>query len=247
MSKESQWLLNEKYGGKETPEYFADLKRLEAGEPLAYVIGWVDFLGCRIDISLRPLIPRPETEFWVEKVIKSVASKQLPVASLKILDLFAGSGCIGIALLKHLPNARVDFGEKDEKLCAQIRKNLNQNGVAARARVIRTDVFSNIQDSYNIIVANPPYISPNKKDTVQESVLAHEPHEALFADDDGLFFIKKLLKEAPAHLHPGGVMYIEFGEAQKEQIEKLTKSEAWETEFWKDQFGKWRVVKLSRS
>lgn len=136
---------------------------------------------------------------------------------LRILDLFSGSGCVGIALLKHLPRVTVDFAEKDLKLCGQIRKNilLNNNIDTTRTRIIQTDVFSNITDSYDYIFANPPYISLTKKDAVQDSVLFHEPPEALFADDSGLFFIKKLLREAHTHLNPGGALYVEFGEGQK--------------------------------
>ncbi|MDO8520716.1 MAG: HemK/PrmC family methyltransferase [bacterium] len=291
-NKERTWLLNEKYSGVETPAFRTDLKRLERGEPLAYIIGWVDFLGCRIDLSARPLIPRPETEFWVEQAMAEVTSGQWLVASrknsLKILDLFAGSGCIGIALLKHLPNAMVDFGEKDPRLCKQIEKNIALNAIdPKRTRVIQTDVFSNItcdlgppqmdeirgagkatrktysymltevqgprnkevrhlRRSSDYIFANPPYIDPTKKKTVQDSVLLHEPHEALFAGDDGLAFIKKLLAEGSAHLKAGGTMYIEFGAGQKRVISVIAKKHGWKSEFHKDQFGKWRAVMLKK-
>lgn len=267
MTKEIKWLLNEKYSGKETPKYFADLKRLEAGEPLAYVIGWVDFLGCRIDLSMRPLIPRPETEFWVEKAISAIqtnyhsfsdrqnygSSKNGAVtggrgATVKILDLFSGSGCIGVALLKHLPNAVVDFGEKDPRLCKQIKKNLTLNNIdPARACVTATDVFSRISGTYDLILANPPYIDPSYKFTVQDSVLVHEPHRALFAKDNGLFFIKKLLGEASSHLYPNGTMCVEFGHSQKSAIAKLAQSMGWKSKFMKDQFGRWRAVVCSRN
>lgn len=273
MTKEARWLLNEKYAGKKTPGYFADLKRLGAGEPLAYVIGWVDFLGCRIDLSprlphgrgqVRPLIPRPETEFWVEKAISTIRTNYhdssdrsihgssrnrmatgVRGAGVKILDLFAGSGCIGVALLKHLPNAMADFGEKDSRLCKQIKKNLALNGISpARARVIKTDVLSGITGTYDYIFANPPYIDPAKKRTVQSSVLKYEPREALFAKEHGLFFIKKLLAEGEDRLRKGGTMYIEFGQGQKSELEKLARTYRWSTAFTKDQFGKWRMVKI---
>ncbi len=237
--KEENWLLNEKYGGKECPEFFEDAKRIEAGEPVDYVIGFTDFLGAKIDLSFRPLIPRQETEFWVEKAIQG-----MPAKKLRILDLFAGSGCIGISLLKNLPDSTVDFGEKDPELVLQIKKNIAINNIAAeRARVFETDVFQNIpKEKYDYIFANPPYISHDKKDQVADSVIKNEPLTALFADDDGLFFIKKLLNESPDFLAPEGKLFIEFDAWQKEKIEELLTKTKFQGEFWKDQFNKWRVV-----
>lgn len=249
MNKETSWLLREKYSGKETPAFIADLKRLQRGEPLAYVIGWVEFLGAKIDLSERPLIPRPETEWWVENVIAEIARGRSNVGNerIKILDLFAGSGCIGVALLKHLTNARVDLGEKDSNFCAQIRKNLRLNRLSKRACVIETDVFSNVDGKYDRIFANPPYIDRAKKGTVQKSVLKHEPHEALFAKERGLFFFRKLLREARAHLVPEGVLYAEFGIGQKSALARLARARGWDAKFHKDQYGKWRYVELRRS
>jgi release factor glutamine methyltransferase len=242
MNKETRWLLEEKYHGKETSEFFADIKRLEAGEPLAYIIGWVDFLGCRIDLSVRSLIPRPETEFWVEGAIKEISNTK---GQIKILDLFSGSGCIGVALAKQLPNAIIDFGEKDPLLCEQITKNITQNNIeGGRIRVLHTDVFFNITDAYDYILANPPYIDPTQKDSVDQSVLLYEPHEALFADNGGLSFIQQLLTDGPAHLKPGGTLFIEFGKDQKEDIARLIKGTPWTIEFKQDQFGLWRIAKL---
>ncbi|OGZ06437.1 MAG: hypothetical protein A3C93_01760 [Candidatus Lloydbacteria bacterium RIFCSPHIGHO2_02_FULL_54_17] len=245
-TKEKAWLLREKYHGNEMPRFFADTKRLEAGEPLAYVIGWVDFLGCRIDLSAKPLIPRSETEFWVELVI--IHQSLVTSKNTKILDLFAGSGCIGIALLKHLLNATVDFGEKDPVLCKQIKKNTALNNIdPARTRVIQTDVFSGLTGTYDYIFANPPYIDPSKKNTVQHSVLTYEPKGALFARSGGLFFIERLLTQGAKHLRQGGIMYIEFGHGQKVAIARLTRTYGWNPTFAKDQFGKWRVVRLKKN
>ncbi|MCX6739290.1 MAG: HemK family protein methyltransferase [Candidatus Parcubacteria bacterium] len=250
--KEENWLLNEKYKGKECPEFFEDIKRIENGEPVDYVIGFTVFLGAKIDLSFRPLIHRQETEFWLEKTVHEVL---LPSSEgrlggvkegtkIKILDLFAGSGCIGIALLKNLPDITVDFGEKDPNLILQIEKNLAINDIVPeRAHAYETDVFSNLPPKkYDYIFANPPYISHDKKEQVADSVMKHEPHLALFADDDGLFFIKKLLNESPEFLSPNGKLFIEFDAWQKEKIEELIKESKFQSEFQKDQFGKWRVA-----
>lgn len=277
--KEREWLLQEKYQGKECPAFFRDLKKLESGIPLAYVIGWVDFLGAKIGLESKPLIPRVETEWWVERMIHD---SRFRIQETNVLDIFAGSGCIGIAILKNVPGTRVDFAEKSAKHAKQIEKNLELNRFAdfdrptgvvppseclekitssdkskhsgrgypssrlragkprpATTNIFISDIFSNIPlKKYDYIFANPPYISKEKIEQVQDTVLAHEPKSALFAKDDGLFFIKKLLAEAPKYLGPDGKLFIEFDAWQKPEIEKL----APEAEFWKDQYGEWRVV-----
>jgi HemK-like putative methylase len=243
-AKEKQWLLREKYGGEEIAEFFEDTKRLEAGEPIDYLIGFFEFLGCKIDLSFYPLIPRTETEWWVEKVIQGLNDR---VSRYKILDLFAGSGCIGIALLKHLRNASVDFGEKRPSFVAQIEKNITINDIDTnRARVFTSDIFANIPArNYDFIFANPPYLSRAKIKAVQKSVLDYEPGGALFAADDGLFYIKKLLIKAPRFLAPNGKLFVEFDSRQKKEIETLTAGSHFRCEFWKDQFDRWRVAVFS--
>src|SRR5258708_4979109 len=122
MDQSYRWLLRDRYKISESeivektstgfaPENFPeitdqlrdDMRRLDGGEPIQYVIGWVPFLGCTIDLSLKPLIPRPETEFWTEKVMKETLKREMGDSELRALDLCCGSGCIGIALLKHVP------------------------------------------------------------------------------------------------------------------------------------------------
>ncbi|HRZ30558.1 MAG TPA: hypothetical protein P5274_02745, partial [Candidatus Paceibacterota bacterium] len=128
LTKEITWLKRDKYGREEVQlrgvqklDFENDLERLRQGEPIDYVIGWKDFLGCRIDLSYRSLIPREETELWVGEVIREIKDLEVkPPSGSKLqlggftskctcLDLFAGSGCIGLAILKHCPNVEVTF------------------------------------------------------------------------------------------------------------------------------------------
>lgn len=238
-SKEDLWLLHEKHGGKESPAFFEDMRRISEGEPVDYVIGFTEFLGAKIDLSFHPMIPRQETEFWLEKAIQSI-----PFGNTKVLDIFAGSGCIGVALLKHFPEMHVDFGEKDQKLILQIEKNMAINGISPeKARVFETNVFQNIpREKYDYIFANPPYISHDRKYQVARPVMEHEPHLALFADEDGLFFVKKLLDESPDFLTSHSKLFIEFDSWQKDEIENILKDSRFQGTFWKDQYDKWRVV-----
>lgn len=251
--KEINWLIKEKYGGEMNEEAKGDIKRLNEGEPLAYIIGFVDFCGARIDLSQRPLIPRPETEFWVSESIKYLVSS-IKHKKIRVLDIFAGSGCIGIAFSRHVKNVEVTFADKDKKAIKQIKINLKLNKVAGR--VAQSDVFSNITEKYDYIFANPPYIPDYRKNPsaslrailrnrIQKSVLKYEPRNALFGGENGLFYIKKFLSQAKKHLNLGGRIFMEFSPEQKTAIGKLAKLYGYNIcEFHKDQFNRWRWVCL---
>ena len=122
----------------------------------------IKFLGCKIDLSKRPLIPRPETKFWVGQVIKNY---KLKIKNSKILDIFAGSGCIGLAIEKHIKNAQVYFADKYQYF---EHKNF-----------IKSDIFSKVVGKYDYIFANPPYVAEKMRHLVQKSVLEQEPHLSL--------------------------------------------------------------------
>lgn len=240
--KEIGWILKEKYGFARSAEFESDIKRLKKGEPVAYVIGFVDFLGCKIDLSFRPLIPRPETEFWTEKAIEDI--KKSGRKKVRCLDIFAGSGCIGVAVLKHAPAAVVDFAEKDKKFLEQIKLNAKLNIVSSkRYKLIQTDIFSRISSRYDYIFANPPYVAKIKKARVQRSVLEWEPSRAIFGGRDGLFYVRKFLKEAEKHLAVGGKIYMEFDSRQKNEIAGILKRRGYgNVNFYKDQYGRWRYL-----
>jgi release factor glutamine methyltransferase len=246
LSKETSWIIRDKYAGKITSEFKKDIVRLKNGEPVDYIIGWKPFLGCKIDLSLKPLIPRPETEYWVEKAILEIGKKEL-----RILDIFSGSGCIGVAILKHCPNVKVDFAEIDKKIIKQTKINLKINGIKEeRYTIIKSNIFSKIKRKYDFILANPPYIPIGSK-LLNKKVKKTEPKRALFAGKDGLYFIKKILKESKKHLtknlptQAGGQIWMEFDFPQKSEIEKLIKKSGYGSfVFFKDQYKKWRFVTI---
>lgn len=254
---EINWLLREKYGGRLTTRAKSDIARLKRGEHVNYVIGWSPFLGCRIDLSARPLIPRPETEYWTEKAIEMIkvagtksrgGKARGEKSDLRVLDLFCGSGCIGIAVLKHIPKARVDFADIEKKYFTGIRKSQRVNGInAGRAGYISSDVFENIGGAkkYDFILANPPYV-PTSGRAVAKSVLRQEPKRALFAGKDGLRYIRKMLREAEEHLRPSGALIVEFDPPQKRAISAYAKKQGWNTKFFKDQYERWRFVTAVR-
>jgi release factor glutamine methyltransferase len=246
LQREISWLLKEKYNGQLIDRAKKDITLLKKGHPLDYVIGFTEFLGCKIDLFYKPLIPRVETEFWVKKVLLILQNKSL--GKLRVLDIFAGSGCIGVAILKNTNALLCDIAEKDGKLVKQIRKNLKLNKIdKKRGKVIKSDIFLNIKRKYNYILANSPYIPIKNKSKVQKSTLKYEPKKALFGGQDGLFFIKRFLKQAKNYLTEKGIIYMEFDSLQKKKIEKLLKNfnySSWQ--FHKDQFDKWRWVEIQK-
>lgn len=238
-------LLRDKYRGDEALLNPKDLRRFKKGEPVDYIIGWTPFLDADIDLSKHPLIPRPETEYWVKHALEEIeAARGSRGAAFRALDIFAGSGCIGAAILKHFPKARVDFADIGFAMTEQIKINLRRNGVMSHARVIRSDGFQNVKGRYDYIFANPPYVNAKDMQKLSRAAKSFEPKKALFGGKDGLFFIKKFLLEVLKFLEKGGIGYMEFGSGQKRAIEKLIQKDLRKIKFLKDQYGKWRVARV---
>jgi len=253
MKKEINWLLQDKYNGKlpkdklSQKNFKKDIRRLEKGEPLDYVIGFREFLGCKIDLSKRPLIPREETEFWVGFAIDSV--KNSKIKNPKCLDIFSGSGCIGIAVLANALNSLCDFADKDKKALSQIKINLKNNFIKkSRYNVISSDVFKKIKRKYDFIFANPPYIAFSKKSKIQKSVLKYEPKTALFAKKNGIYLIENFLKNVSLHLNSGGAVFMEFDSIQKNKIKKMIKKYGFNKfEIKKDQYNRDRWIEFYKN
>lgn len=217
-SQDEEWLLKEKYNGEKTEGFFTDCKQLALGEPLAYLIGHAPFLDCIIYLEGRPLIPRVETEFWVEKAIEMIRTKNQNQPTLdgaseptRVLDLCAGSGCIGVAIAKHIPNALIDFGEIDAKLVPNIVKNITENVEdKSRCTTYHSNLFEAIPKShrYDFILTNPPYIDP-ALNRVDQSVKDFESHLALFGGKQGTEIIEQLIATAGERLSLDGQLWIE--------------------------------------
>ncbi|MBI4193175.1 MAG: peptide chain release factor N(5)-glutamine methyltransferase [Candidatus Colwellbacteria bacterium] len=241
-----RFIIKDKYDGRRDARGLArDRARLARGEPLAYVIGWVPFLGCRIALSRRVLIPRSETEWWVQEVIRSLDGRR--GAALNVLDLFAGSGCIGTAILKHLPRALVTFADVSESALEQSAANAHANGIARhRYASHRSNIFSAFGGRrFDLILANPPYIPANGTSRVEHSVLKYEPRRALFGGADGLALIRRFVRTVGEHLADAGEVWMEFHPRQARSIEKLLREAGFgRSVFSKDQYGRLRYVRF---
>ena len=204
------------------------------------------FLNCKIDLSKWNFRPRTETAFWVRHSLKDL--KHTKNGSPRVLDIFTGSGCIGIAVLKNIKNSRVDFVDIDKKAIEQIKINLKLNKISSkRYKIYQSDLFEKLKnDKYDYIFANPPYVAEERIGEVQSSVLAHEPKRALFGGKRGLDIIAKFLKDAKKYLKPSGIIFLEFDPLQKIDIDIILKKEEYKRyKFSKDQFNKLRWVKIS--
>ena len=239
MTREEKWLLVEKHGGVPSPAFEADRERLARGEPLAYVIGWQPFLGLRIRLDSRPLIPRVETEWWMEQLISECGTPRT------FLDLCAGSGAIGCAALARLPQARVSFGEIDPAHEATIDANMSGNGLdRSRADIRIGDLFGPFDSKhFDIIAANPPYIPAGRE--LDPGVASYEPHRALYAGPDGLGIIRRIAAELPERLAPFGEAWIEVDSPSAETAAELFRARGLSAAVRTDQFGKPRVVVVS--
>ena len=244
MKKEEGWLLNEKYNGQETTSFHADCERLTAGEPLAYIIGSITFLNTKIFLDSHPLIPRTETEFWVEKIINEITNKGLTF--VRVLDLCAGSGCIGVSVLKAIPTATVDFVEIDTNHHNTIRKNIRENGIdESRAQIVDGNLFEHVSGQYDYILTNPPYIDPNI-DRAEASVKKYEPEIALYGGKDGTQLISTIIATAPQFLTEHGVLVIEHEPEQSESIRTKALSIGFDVLTYPDQFGVERYTTIHR-
>ncbi len=189
-------------------------KRL-SGIPLWYIVGDTEFFGCRIKVDERALIPRPETEMLAESCAKAAEN------GYKILDLCTGSGCIAVSVAKYCKNMEVSVTAADISEAALLlaRENAQLNGV--NINFVRSDMFSNIHGRYNIIVCNPPYIKTSEIADLPREVKDHEPVIALDGGADGLNFYRIIAKNIYRFIAKGGMLLMEYGEGQLENILQL--------------------------
>ena len=185
------------------------VERHLAGEPVAYLIGEWEFYGLPLDISRDVLIPRPDTEVLAEQAIGYIKT----LGECRVLDLCAGSGCIGLAVAAQVPQARVVLGEWSDGALKICRQNVRRNSLTARVVPMQADAREKPEKSlgeFQCIVSNPPYIPRADIETLDTSVKDYEPHLALDGGEDGLDFYRSISEKWKAALAPGGRLYFDY-------------------------------------
>ena len=193
------------------------------GEPVAYLIGEWEFYGLPLDISPAVLIPRPDTEVLATKLIDAARG----AGSCRILDLCAGSGCIGLAAAANLPNARVLLGEYDEEALKICRQNIRRNRLTSRVASLKLDARekpSRTLGEFQFLVSNPPYIPSADIETLDASVREHEPRLALDGGEDGLDFYRVICEKWRDVLCKNGMLFFEVGIGQADSVLRIMRS-----------------------
>ena len=188
------------------------LEQLKKEIPIQYILGVTHFYGLEFEVNSAVLIPRPETEELVDWIIQNSKLKAQN-SKLKILDIGTGSGCIGIALAKNLPNAQVFALDVSEKALDTAKKNAEKNQV--QLTFIHQSILETVDlaQEFDIIVSNPPYVRELEKLEIKKNVLDNEPHLALFVEDnDALIFYRKIAQLAQKNLNPQGQLYFEINQ-----------------------------------
>ena len=201
--------------------------RRAAGEPLQYITGRQEFFGLDFEVTPDVLIPRPETELIVEEAIRIV--QQDGVARPVIVDVGAGSGAIAVALARELGDARVIASDVSEAALRVARRNAARHGLEDRVDFIASDLLDAFagEEFADFILSNPPYVSEKEMPSLQREVRDWEPRMALTDSKDGLSLYRRLLKDAPSRLRPGGHLICEMGYTQSEMISNMIDRRVW--------------------
>jgi len=237
--------LSEKLSKENEEKYFSLIeKHIKEDVPLSHLVGFEYFYDRKFKVTKDVLSPRMETEELIYKVVEYV--KTTKKNNLRILDLCTGSGIIAITLKKELSQFSIDVVASDiSKEALEVAKE-NAKTHTADIRFIQSDIFNNIDDKFDIIVSNPPYIDRKDKVTMQDNVLKYDPHLALFAEEEGMYFYRKIIEQANNYLNDNGVIFFEIGYDQKEKIIKLADLNGYSAEVYKDINGRDRMAFLER-
>ncbi len=218
--------FEEKAGNGLREAYRELIRRRAAGTPVAYLVGHREFFSMSFQVTSDVLIPRPETELLVVRVI-DLAKEQGTDTAIQIADVGTGSGILAICSAKHVPNSSVTAIDISPAALAVARANAERHGVADRIEFLHSDLFAErpATAAYDLIVSNPPYVATSEMAGLDTGVRDHEPHLALDGGEQGIEIIKRLIPQAANRLKPGGWLLIEVGPGNAALVEQLVAGE----------------------
>jgi len=203
--------------------YEGSLTRRAAREPVSQIIGVREFWGLEFEVTRDVLTPRPETELIVEEALAAFPDRSRGIA---IVDVGTGSGCLAVTLAREFPQPEIIATDISEAALAVAQRNAKRHGVDNRIAFVHTDLLPSMQP-VDLIVSNPPYIAREDAASLAPEVRDFEPHVALFADEDGLHFYRRLIVEAQDMLTADGRFILELGYDQRNRVAKLASAHGW--------------------
>lgn len=239
---------------RETDTYRLLLEKRSARVPVQHITGRADFMGLEFYVDRNVLIPRLDTEYLVEEMMREVGDGS------SVLDVCTGSGCILISLMRYkndidgtgtdISEAALEIARKNENLVfnTQAEKSSEGSGLHNLIKWIRSDMFEAVTGEFDYIVSNPPYIRTDVIDNLMSEVRDHDPMQALDGGADGLRFYRIIAEEAGAHLKRGGKLFLEIGYDQGEDVKGLLERQGFrDIKILKDYSGNERVVICSKT
>jgi release factor glutamine methyltransferase len=221
LGKNRAWMLahfDDELGYEWAEQYIAMLERRFAGEPIQYILGETEFYRLPFRVAPDVLIPRPETEHVVEKVVALAPQFNRP----RIVDVGTGSGAIAVALAHEWADAVVTATDVSASALEVARDNARRTGFADRVRFVEGDLLDPVAgEQFDIVVSNPPYVPDGDRESLAVEVRDYEPGQALFAGADGLDVYRRLIPQALAALVPGGYLVLEIGHGQEPPVGAL--------------------------
>ncbi|RCS41403.1 peptide chain release factor N(5)-glutamine methyltransferase [Bremerella cremea] len=198
------------------------VKQRAAGTPVAYLLGTREFYSMEFAVTPDVLIPRPETEHLVIEALDRLKARGSE-GTLRLLELGTGSGIIAVTVAKHAKNVTCLATDISAKALQVAQKNAEKHGVSERIEFALGDLFEAVPqgETFDIIVSNPPYVAESERAMMDPQVIAHEPHVALFAAEDGTAILRRILEKGADHLKPGGWLLLEFSPMIATRVAKI--------------------------
>ncbi|MHC6181280.1 peptide chain release factor N(5)-glutamine methyltransferase [Clostridium sp. JNZ X4-2] len=228
---------------EEAENYYKYLKLREKKMPVKYILGECEFMGMNFMVTPGVLIPRPDTETLVEQALQEIKGSGI----CNICDLCCGTGAIGLSIAKFTDNISVKCCDISPVALKVTAENIKRFSLQKRVQVVKSDLlqyFIKNKIKFNMIVSNPPYIEKNMIDKLMDDVKNYEPYEALCGGEDGLEFYRKIAEESLKVLNKGGVLMLEIGYDQKDEVSCILKKNGFQNiSCIKDLSGKNRVIR----